>query len=218
VSSTEPLAALARIRRRHPAADEMARCDFCAVPIGPEGGWDHVHLVDLESHSLRCACRPCGLLFDHRGAGGGHVRRVPDRWLAVPGFSPDRPEWDATGIPVGVVFVFVSSETGQPVAFYPGPAGATESLLPLGPWDRLVAAHPELAGMEDDVEAALVFAGDEPGRSECFVVPVDACYELTGLLRRTWRGFDGGSEARRALAEFKDRVRTRAGRHAVVGG
>jgi hypothetical protein len=41
-------------------------------------------------------------------------------------------------------------------------------------------------------------------------VPIDACYELVGLLRRTWRGFDGGQEARQAMDEFFTRVRTKA--------
>jgi hypothetical protein len=201
VSDDEPLAALARIRRRTEQPGPGERCEFCAAPIGPDAGFDHVHLVDLHNRTLRCACRACGLLFDHPGAGGGHLRRVPDRWKRVEGFSLNRPEWDVLQIPVGVVFLFVSSVTGQPAAFYPGPAGATESMLPMAPWERLVATHAELAALEPDVEAALVFeAGD------CFIVPVDACYELVGLLRRNWRGFDGGSEARRALAEFRQRV------------
>ena len=42
---------------------------------------------------------------------------------------------------------------------------------------------------------------------ECFLVPIDACYELVGELRRLWRGFDGGSEAHDALDAFFDRVR-----------
>lgn len=200
MSEGEPLAALARIRRR--AQQEPGeRCEFCASPIGPDAAFDHVHLVDIQDRTLRCACRACGLLFDHPGAGGGHLRRVPDRWTRVGGFSLNRPEWDALQIPVGVVFLFVSSATGLPAAFYPGPAGATESLLPMGAWEALVDNHAELGAMEPDVEAALVFeAGD------CFIVPVDACYELVGLLRRNWRGFDGGSEARVALAEFRERV------------
>ena len=36
-------------------------------------------------------------------------------------------------------------------------------------------------------------------------MPIDACYELVGQLRRLWRGFDGGSEAHDALDAFFDR-------------
>ena len=47
---------------------------------------------------------------------------------------------------------------------------------------------------------------------ECFVVPIDACYELAGRMRLHWRGFDGGAEARQAIAGFLDTVRNRAKR------
>jgi hypothetical protein len=101
----------------------------------------------------------------------------------------------------------VDSESEEVAAFYPSPAGATQSLLPLGAWEEILGAHPELTEMEDDVEALLVRSGEQ---SESFIVPIDACYELVGLLRRTWRGFDGGSEARHALDSFFEKVRGRA--------
>jgi hypothetical protein len=45
---------------------------------------------------------------------------------------------------------------------------------------------------------------------EYFVVPIDACYELAGRMRLYWHGFDGGTEARRSIADFLDLVRSRA--------
>jgi hypothetical protein len=33
-------------------------------------------------------------------------------------------------------------------------------------------------------------------------VPIDRCYELVGVLRRVWRGFDGGQEARALIDGF----------------
>jgi len=95
------------------------------------------------------------------------------------------------------------------VALYPSPAGATESLLPLDAWADLAAAHPELTTMAPDVEALLV-RGERGLAPECYLVPIDACYELVGRLRTTWRGFDGGSEAHDELAAYFDRVRRRA--------
>ena len=41
-------------------------------------------------------------------------------------------------------------------------------------------------------------------------MPIDACYELVGRMRMTWRGFDGGQEARAALAEFFETVEQRS--------
>ena len=45
---------------------------------------------------------------------------------------------------------------------------------------------------------------------EYFLVPIDACYELAGRMRLYWRGFDGGTQAREAIAGFLAQVRSRA--------
>jgi hypothetical protein len=42
------------------------------------------------------------------------------------------------------------------------------------------------------------------------VVPIDACYELVGLVRMHWKGFDGGEEAWAAIGGFFDAVRERS--------
>jgi len=49
-----------------------------------------------------------------------------------------------------------------------------------------------------------------PGNFEVFLIPVDECYGLVGELRMKWQGFDGGAEARAALAAFLDGLRRRA--------
>ncbi|HET9557873.1 MAG TPA: DUF5947 family protein, partial [Actinomycetota bacterium] len=51
---------------------------------------------------------------------------------------------------------------------------------------------------------------------ECFLVPIDACYELVGLVRMHWKGFDGGQEAWEAIDGFFDAVRERS--RPVEGG
>jgi len=216
---TDPLAVLQRVRegRARAAPRPGEQCELCSEPIADE----HGHLVDLKVRRLLCACRGCWLLFTPDGAGGGHFRAVPDRWLAFPDVRLTPAEWDALQIPVGVAFFFVNSELGRVAAFYPGPAGATESLLPLGTWDEVVAAHTDLSTLEPDVEALLVRAGGRGGAgggggagrdgAEVWLVPIDACYELVGELRRLWRGFDGGREAHDALEVFFARVRERSG-------
>jgi hypothetical protein len=202
---SDPLAVLQRIRREPPpAAGE--RCELCAEPI--QG--DHGHLVDLSARQLLCACRGCYLLFTSDGAGGGHFRAVPDDYLRVPPPGLSAAEWDALQIPVSVAFFLVNSVLARVAAFYPGPAGATESLLPLETWDELVAAHPLLASMEPDVQALLVRIRPDRSGSDSFIVPVDRCYELVGQLRRLWRGFDGGQEARDAIDGFFVGVQERA--------
>ena len=37
---------------------------------------------------------------------------------------------------------------------------------------------------------------------ECYRLPIDRCYELVGLLRLHWRGFDGGDDVHAAIAAF----------------
>jgi hypothetical protein len=205
---SDPLAVLQRLRESRPRERPRPgeRCELCTEPIGD----DHGHLVDLEARGLLCACRGCYLLFSPEGAGGGHFRAVPDRYLAFPDFRLPAAQWDALQIPVGVAFFFVNSRLERVAAFYPSPAGATESLLPLDTWDEVVAANPALSTLQPDVEALLVRSDQAAGGAECFLVPIDACYELVGHLRRLWRGFDGGREAHEALDDFFARVRARA--------
>ena len=45
------------------------------------------------------------------------------------------------------------------------------------------------------------------GASECWLVPVDRCYALVGLIRMHWRGFGGGEEVWSAVGEFFDGLR-----------
>jgi hypothetical protein len=205
---TDPLAVLQRIRESRPRQIPRAgeACELCAEPIPDE----HGHLVDLVERNLMCACRGCYLLFVSEGAGGSHFRSVPDRYLAFPDVGLSPAQWDNLQIPVSVAFFFLNSNLGRVAAFYPGPAGATESELPLDTWAEVVEANPQLGVLEPDVEAFLVRAKADRGGTECYIVPIDACYELVGHLRRLWRGFDGGAEANAKLNAFFDDVRAKA--------
>lgn len=199
--------ALGKLRRflgpkPKPRAGE--RCDFCTEPIED----DHAHLVNLESRTLVCVCRMCYILFSHEGAGAGKYRVVPRRYLRATEVSISDAQWDGLQIPVGMAFFFFNSALGRTVAFYPSPAGATESLLPLEAWDELSRTNSVLSTLAPDVEAFLVRRSRDS--SECFVVPIDACYELVGRIRRRWRGFDGGDEARLEIEVFFATVRERS--------
>lgn len=203
--SGDLLAVLQRIRAPSPdRPDPAARCEMCDAEIGD----DHAHVVDVDERALKCTCRPCSFLFWSGGAAGGRLRTVPDRHLSVPAFRLNPGDWDALQIPVSVAFFLRSSRTGATTAFYPSPAGATESLLDTEAWARVVAENPPLADVEADVEAVLLRV--TPSRAEAFIVPVDGCYEMVGNLRRLWRGFDGGTEAREYTDSFFSRLRARS--------
>jgi Family of unknown function (DUF5947) len=204
--SGSPLATLRRITSSRPAPVTFERCEMCAEQISDS----HQHVVNLESRALMCTCRGCYLLFTAEDA-ELRYRAVPDRYLAFPEFSIGPGQWDQLEIPVGLVFLFRNSLQNRTIAFYPGPAGATESELPLQAWDSVVAANPQLGLLRPDVEALLMRA-PERGRSgfTCHLVPIDACYELVGRLRQLWRGFDGGSDAHHAMDEFFQTVSARS--------
>src|SRR6185295_11479605 len=140
------------------------------------------------------------LLFTAGGAGGGKYRAVPERCLDLGGNVLTAEQWERAQIPVDLAFFFFNSSLGRTVAFYPSPAGATESLLPLETWEEIVRANPRVAGLLPDVEALLVWK--RPAGCVSFVVPIDACYELVGIVRRHWRGFHGGEEAWQAIEAF----------------
>jgi Family of unknown function (DUF5947) len=186
------------------AGEPEESCELCSTPVPAV----HSHVADLERSTLACACRACYLLFTGSGAGRGRYRAVPERYLCDPAHPLTSAEWAELDVPVGLAFFLNSSTQGKVCGFYPSPAGATECTLDLEAWARLGRAHPLLPAAEADVEAVLVNrTGDGV---ECFLVPIDACYELAGRMRMLWQGFDGGAEARQSIAEFLGSVRGRA--------
>ena len=194
------LATLRRVTRNRPAPEPGERCEMCAAPIADQ----HQHVVNLDSRSLLCTCRGCYLLFTDQDA-QLRYRAVPERYLSFDQLTLDVRAWDELQIPVDLAFLFQNSVQQRTIAFYPGPAGATESELSLTGWQQIVRDNPALATLRPDVEALLVRRG-----AGCYLVPIDACYELVGRLRMLWRGFDGGQQAQQALTEFFDRVAERS--------
>jgi hypothetical protein len=201
-----PLASLRRITSTRPEPVAGERCEMCAVDIAE----DHQHVVNLDSRLLMCTCRGCYLLFTAQEA-SLRYRAVPDRYLSFPRPSFGAAEWEELQIPVGLAFLFRNSVQKRTVAFYPGPAGATESELPLEAWRRIEEADPRLAVLRPDVEALLLRAPAHGSTGfSCHLVPIDACYELVGRLRTLWRGFDGGREADAAIEDFFATVERRS--------
>lgn len=180
-------------------------CELCGVAVPPDG---HRHLVETEKRTLVCACTACSLLFDRPGARTGRYRAVPDRYLTDPDHRLDAGVWERLQIPVGVAFFFRNAALDRLVALYPSPAGATESELDPQTWQQVLDGGPLAALLEPDTEALLVHRWE--GRSGCYLVPIDVCYELVGRMRMLWQGFDGGAEARAALGAFFDDVQRRA--------
>lgn len=193
---------LERLLEKRPPPGE--RCDFCSVPLAAE----HSHLVELAARRILCSCRPCYIVFEPAGAAQGKYRPIPSRYAQVTDFAIDDQLWDALAIPIGLAFFFYNSLEQKMLAFYPSPAGATESLLPLDTWQEIAAAYPPLATIAPDVEAVVIQRTRDASRS--FIVPIDAAYELVGIIRSTWKGFDGGEVAHRRIDEYFGRLGERS--------
>ena len=200
--SKDNVALLQQMLQKRPPAGE--RCDFCATALGPE----HSHLIELAARRILCACRPCYIVFEPEGAAQGKYRAIPTRYREVDEFAIGDGEWDALQIPIGLAFFFFNSLENKMVGFYPSPAGATESLLPLDTWGEIVAQYPQFGALEPDVEAILIQRNRDVSRA--FIVPIDSAYELVGLIRTSWKGFDGGEEAHRKIADYFAKIRERS--------
>ena len=138
-------------------------------------------------------------------ASGTKYKRVPRRVLFLRDFQLTDAQWDGLMVPIEMAFFFKSSPQGKVIALYPSPAGPTESLLSLDTWTDIVETNPILNEMEADVTALLVNrVGHARGASpaEYYLVPIDECYRLVGLIRTHWRGLSGGTEVWREIGAF----------------
>ena len=147
------------------------------------------------------------------GKSGGKYKRVPLDVRLLSSFQMTDAEWDALLIPINLAFFFRSSLDERVSAFYPSPAGATESLLPLEAWKGIVEVNPVLHQLESDVEALLVNRVGkvrEAKEAEYYIVPIDACYRLVGIIRTHWHGLSGGTEVWQEIGKFFSDLRDKA--------
>lgn len=196
--------ALRRFVRR-PSAVE--RCEMCSQELAVH----HQHLLEPNSRKILCACDACSILFSSHGQ--TKYKRIPRRIRFLPGFHLTDSQWDGLTMPINMAFFFKSTPQGRVVALYPSPAGAMESLLSFDSWDEIALENPELHDMEADVEALLVNRiGHSRGCSdpEYYIVPIDECFRLVGVIRRRWQGLSGGTEVWRDVGQFFNELKDRS--------
>ncbi len=188
-------------RNARGSAAAAERCDICRATI-PD---DHRHMLHLVERRIVCTCEACWALY----SGEPEYRPTGMRTIWLDEFECPEETWAAFQIPIGLAFFMRSTVTETVVAFYPSPAGATESELTLEAWDALVAGNPVLEQLESDAEALVVNRMSDP--AQYAIVPIDQCYALVGLIKSRWEGISGGSAIEEAVPQFFTSIR----RHAV---
>jgi hypothetical protein len=184
-------------------------------------GTDHQHLIEPATRRLICVCDACAVLFPGSQA---KYRRVPRDIRVLPDIQITNAQWDSLLIPIEMAFFYQNSAAGRMVAVYPSPAGPTESQLSLETWADIVHENPVLARLLPDVEALVVnrlgpgnrVAMNPEQVRKYYILPIDECFKLVGLIRLHWRGLSGGTEVWEEIARFFADVRDRARRTSGV--
>jgi hypothetical protein len=182
--------AFAALRQFARSRRPLERCELCSAGLAKE----HSHLVEIAQRQIVCACEACATLFD--GMAGSKYKRVSRRAQFLANFQMTDMQWDDLFIPINMAFFFRSSLENRTLTFYPSPAGAVESLLPLDAWAEIVEENQILRELRPDIEALLVNRvghAHEISRAEYYIAPIDDCYRLVGLIRANWKGLSGGS-------------------------
>jgi hypothetical protein len=190
------------LRRFRERSSYQEKCEFCGAGLAPE----HKHLLEVAKRRIVCTCTPCAFRF--QDVVGGRFKLVPSDIRYLSEFNLSDSEWENLALPINLAFFFYSTPQQKMNAMYPSPAGATESLLPLTAWDSLVERNSELTTMAADVEALLV--NRVGARREHYLVPIDLCFELIGLIRVHWRGLSGGDKVWEEVDKFFSKLRAGA--------
>jgi hypothetical protein len=191
---------LKRFGEKAKKTTDPERCDFCSKPIPP----DHKHFADLNEMKFMCACEMCAVLQAEKG----EYRQIPERYQYLENFDMPERIWLELKIPVNMAFIVYNSKHQKHIAFYPSPAGATESELNLGSWNLLKQKNQALEELEPDIEGFMINRLDKP--AEYYIVPIDCCYKLIGLIRLKWQGMHGGKEMRSSVRGFFKNLKKKA--------
>lgn len=191
------------IRERAP----VERCEICGVELPP----NHGHLFEPVGRQVICACDHCSVSMGVQSPADAAqyvnpdspvrpLRRIPRDARYLTNFQLTDGQWDSLLIPVGLAFFYDSTPSERVVAMYPGPAGATESLLSFETWQEVSKENPILNTLNPDVEALLV--NRISGKRDYYIAPIDKCYELVGLMRMHWKGLSGGTEVWQEITRY----------------
>ena len=186
------------VKQREP----LEHCDLCSLALPPE----HQHLLEPNARKIICSCDACSILFSDKEK--SKFKRIPRESKLLLNFHLSDALWDELLIPINMAFFFFSSRENKFIALYPSPAGATESLLRLDSWNNVIQQNPALQQIKSDVEALLV--NRIPKEAEYFLVPIDECFKLVGLIRSKWKGLSGGNEVWQDIVKFFEALKQKS--------
>ena len=165
-----------------PPARPGERCDMC-VERDPD---DHEHVVNLESREPHVHLPGLLPAVQTDGAGGGRYRAVPDRYRSLADFTmPGRVGRAPDPGERGLLLPQLDARPGGRVL--PEPGGRHRVAAAARGLGRIVGGQPGRAARWCPTSRRC-WSAARPSRSESFLVPIDACYELVGLLRTSVAG------------------------------
>jgi hypothetical protein len=179
--------------------DDDEWCELCGAGLPP----DHRHLIHLDERRLLCACETCWSV--RSGEPQFRPAGVRTEWLDD--FDLPDEAWASFGIPIGLAFFMRTGDPDRVVAFYPSPAGATESEINEDSWIRVREMNPALERLEPDSEALIVNRMGDPHQHA--IAPIDDCYRLVGMIKSSWEGISGGTGPELAIAQFFAELRVK---------
>jgi hypothetical protein len=193
---------ISTLRRFRQPQNVQERCELCGVGLSR----NHRHLLEISQSQIVCACDPCAFRF--QDVIEGRLKLIPKDVWCLPQFTLSDTEWENLALPINLAFFFYSTPEKKMKALYPSPAGATESLLPLEAWNSFAERDSRVRTMQSDVEALLVnLVGT---KREYYIVPIDVCFELVGLIRMHWHGLSGGDAVWQQVEAFFARLSANA--------
>lgn len=181
-------------------AEAEEHCELCGASLPP----DHRHLLHLDERRMLCACETCW--STRSGEPAFRPAGVRTAWLDD--FDLPDEAWAAFQIPIGLAFFMLTGEPERVYAFYPSPAGATESEIDDAAWAKLRELNPALSDLEPDCEALIVNRMGEPHQH--VIAPIDDCYRLVGMIKAGWEGISGGAGPREAIERFFAELRVKS--------
>ena len=132
-------------------------------------------------------------------------------------FSFSQAQWDDLAIPVDLVFLFQQSDARRMSTRHGGSSRATpvRPARPSPSWTsppgRRSPRRTRRSPTSSPTSRPYSCGATATATFTCLVVPIDACYELVGLVRQYWAGFQGGDEVWQRIDEFFDQLLARAG-------